>query len=880
MPTLALLDGHSLAYRAFYALPSDLATPAGQVTNAVLGFTNMLIRLLREETPDAVAVAWDVRGPTFRKERYPEYKAQREAPPDIFTSQLPLIREVLDVLHIKQLTSPGYEADDVIATVVEKAVGESWRVLVVTGDRDSFQLVDDNVTVLYTRRGISDVVTASPKWITEKYGVTPSQYREYAALRGDSSDNLPGVPGVGEKTASRLISEYRSLDGIYEHLDEQTPKLRENLAAHREQVYLNRDLMKMMPDVPVVEAPDGIEPESLLLQEWDRDEVRAVFEGLAFRDVWERLTDLGGYHEEEVASRDVTVKVAGSAQRVRDAVSPGVAAVEPVWDAGGLNGLVVATGPDEAIYVPEEHLDALMSTIDRDSSLVAHDAKRLFRVLIDAGLEMPPLGFDTALAAYIVNPGQRTPDLEDLAYRELGISVTAPEDADMAESQGAFDFEGTAAPDLELLGRRVVAIGDLVEPLLAQLEARGEVDLFRSIELPLVPILARMEANGVGVDRDFLEAFGDDLRSRLAKLEVSIHEAAGGPFNVNSTLQLREILFERLALPVLKKTPKGVPSTDASVLAKLRGDHPIVNDLLTFRELEKLRSTYVDALLPLIEPDGRVRGRFNQMAAATGRLSQEQPNLQNIPVRSAEGRAIRRAFVADEGCQFLVADYSQIELRILAHMSGDPGMVRAFQEGLDIHAATAANVNNVPIGEVDTDQRRRAKMINFGLLYGMEAYGLAQRLEIGREEAQAHIDVYFDRFPEVRDFMQGIVDAARESGYTTTLLGRRRYLPELASGNFRTRQAGERMALNAPIQGSAADIIKKAMVVLEGRLREGSYQAEMLLQIHDELVLEVPEEELEAVTELTRSVMEDIIELTVPLKVDSASGKTLADCEH
>jgi DNA polymerase-1 len=880
MPTLALLDGHSLAYRAFYALPSDLATPTGQVTNAVLGFTNMLIRLLREEKPDAVAVAWDVRGPTFRKELYPEYKAQREAPPDIFTSQLPLIREVLDVLHIKQLTSPGYEADDVIATVVDKAVAESWQVLVVTGDRDSFQLVDDNVTVLYTRRGISDVVNASPEWITEKYGVTPAQYREYAALRGDSSDNLPGVPGVGEKTASRLISEYRNLDGIYEHLDEQTPKLRENLAAHRDQVYLNRDLMKMMPDVPIVEAPDGLDLQTLLQQEWDRDEVRAVFEALAFRDVWERLTELGGYHEEEVAARDVTVVTAGSAQRVEDAVGSGLLAVEPVWDAGGLTGLVIATGPDEATYVPEEFLEVLMARVDRDAGLAAHDAKRLFRVLIDAGVDMPPLGFDTALAAYIVNPGQRTPDLEDLAYRELGVSVTAPEDADSPDSQEAFVFDGQAGPDLESLGRRVIAVGDLVKPLLAQLKARGELDLFRSIELPLVSILARMEANGVGVDREFLEAFGDDLRSRLARLEVSIHREAGGPFNVNSTLQLREVLYERLGLPVLKKTPKGVPSTDASVLAKLRDDHPIVNDLLTFRELEKLRSTYVDAMLPLIEPDGRVRGRFNQMAAATGRLSQEQPNLQNIPVRSAEGRAIRRAFVADEGCQFLVADYSQIELRILAHMSGDPGMVQAFQEGLDIHAATAANVNKVPIEEVDTDQRRRAKMINFGLLYGMEAYGLAQRLEISREEAQQHIDVYFDRFPEVRDFMQGIVDAARESGYTTTLLGRRRYLPELTSGNFRTRQAGERMALNAPIQGSAADIIKKAMVVLEGRLREGGYQAEMLLQIHDELVLEVPEDELEAVSEVTRAAMEEIIELTVPLKVDSATGKTLADCEH
>lgn len=884
MPTLALLDGHSLAYRAFYALPSDLATPTGQVTNAVLGFTNMLVRLLREEQPDAIAVAWDVRGPNLRKEKYPEYKAQRDAPPDIFASQLPLIREVLEVLRIKQLTSPGYEADDVIATVTRQAVDDSWRVLVVTGDRDSFQLVDDQVTVLYTRRGISDVVTASPQWITDKYGVTPNQYRDYAALRGDSSDNLPGVPGVGEKTASRLIADYGSIDGVYGHLDEHTPKLRQNLEEHRDQVYLNRELMEMFPDIPIVEAPEGVATEDLRLQEWDLDEVRTVFEGLAFRGVWERLTELGGFRGEdpaaEATSREVAVATAASGAQLRDVLGAEPVAVEPVWDADGLQGVVVATGANDALYVSETLLRDLLAAIDSEAGLVAHDAKAMLRALNDADLDSPSLGFDTALAGYIINPGQRAPDLEDLAYKELGISVAASDEGDEPESQAAFDFDGSTGPDLEAIGRRAIAVRELIAPLQDQLDARGEVELFRSIELPLVPILARMEASGVGVDREFLESFGSDLRTRLGSLETAIHQAAGGPFNVNSTLQLREILFERLGLPVLKKTPKGVPSTDASVLGKLRDEHPIVDDLLTFRELEKLRSTYVDALLPLIEPDGRVRGRFNQMAAATGRLSQEQPNLQNIPVRSEEGRAIRRAFVADEGCTFLVADYSQVELRILAHLSGDKGLVDAFVEDLDIHAATAANVNGVPIEEVTATQRRRAKMINFGLLYGMEAYGLAQRLEIGRDEAQEHIDVYFERFPEVRDFMQGIVAAARESGYTTTILGRRRYLPELSSGNFRTRQSGERMALNAPIQGSAADIIKKAMVVLESRLREAGYGAEMLLQIHDELVLEVPAAEVEAVTHLTKEIMEGIVDLRVPLRVDSASGKTLADCEH
>jgi DNA polymerase-1 len=642
---------------------------------------------------------------------------------------------------------------------------------------------------------------------------------------------------------------------------------------------LNRDLMEMLADVPIAEAPNGVEVTTLRLQEWERDEVQAVFEGLAFRDAWERLTELGGYHAEEAAVREVAVRSVTSRRVLTQVLASRPAAVEPVWDTGGIVGVVVATGPDSAAFIPENILDAVVELLAGDG-IVAHDAKRFYRTMLDADLEVPRLVFDTALAAYIINPGQRAPDLEDLAYRELGVSVAAADATEDADSQASFDFDGSDGPDLAAHGRRAVAVQDLIEPLRTQLDARGELELFESVELPLVPILARMEAVGVGVDRAFLESFGDDLRSRLGKLEASIHQAAGGPFNVNSTLQLREILYDRLDLPVLKRTPKGVPSTDASVLAKLRDEHPMVSDLLTFRELEKLRSTYVDALLPLIESDGRVRGRFNQMAAATGRLSQEQPNLQNIPVRSEEGRAIRQAFVAESGNQFLVADYSQIELRILAHMSGDHGLVEAFRENLDIHAATAANVNGIKIDQVRPAQRRRAKMINFGLLYGMEAYGLAQRLEISREEAQQHIDVYFDRFPDVRAFMQGIVAKARETGYTTTLLGRRRYLPELASGNFRTRQSGERMALNAPIQGSAADIIKKAMVVLDAQLRRAGHRAEMLLQIHDELVLEVPMAEVDEVAALTKSVMEGIVELSVPLRVEWATGQSLAECEH
>ncbi len=875
MPKLALLDGHSLAYRAFYALPADLATTAGQVTNAVFGFTSMLIKLLGEEHPDAIAVAWDVRGPTFRSEEYAEYKAQRESPPDLFRSQLPLINEVLEALRVTQIAVPEVEADDVIATLAAEALEEGWETIVVTGDRDAFQLVEPGITVLYTRRGISDTVRADAAWIEQRYGVRPEAYPEYAALRGDSSDNLPGVPGVGEKTAARLISGYGSLEGVYEHLEEQTPKLRENLRVHRDQVFLNRKLMTLVRDVTFPDTEDGrVSLDAFRIREWDRDEVRRVFDDLAFRTLWERLLELGGQTAAASESIDVEVSTATTPDALGEVSGPIV--LEPVHDASEPIGVMVAAGA-AGRFVPAAAL-GLVAAAARGHGIVAHDAKPVVRLFIDAGLEPPSVAFDTALAAYLVNPAQRAPDIAELAHRELAIDVAAPEGKEEG-AQGTLDFDAAAGPDLEGAARRAIVAGRLVEPLSEQVEARGAAELFRQIELPLIPILAQMESTGIGVDRVFLEDLGADLRSRLADLESQIHEAAGGPFNVNSTLQLREVLFDRLELPVLKKTPKGVPSTDATVLQKLRDEHPVVEKLLAYRELEKLRSTYVDALVPLIDVDGRVRGRFNQMAAATGRLSQEQPNLQNIPVRSEEGRIIRKAFVAEEGYVFLVADYSQIELRILAHLSGDPGLVGAFENDLDIHTATAARVAGIDPSDVTNDQRRRAKVVNFGLLYGMEAYGLSQRLEISREEAAEQMEAYFAQFPEVRAFMKGIVADARATGYTTTLLGRRRYLPELSSSAFRNRQMGERMALNAPIQGAAADIIKKAMVVLDARLRDAGSGAEMLLQVHDELVLEVPVGEFEAVRSLVVEVMEGIVELRVALRVDTATGPTLADCK-
>ncbi len=873
MPTLALIDGHSIAYRAFYALPEDLATSSGQVTNAAYGFTRMLTKLLADQHPDALAVAWDVSRETFRSEAFPEYKAQRERAPGTFKSQLPLMRKILEALRIPQLELDGYEADDVIASVAERAKERGWDVLVVTGDRDAFQLVDDHVKVLYTRRGISDTVLADARWVAERYGIDPEHYVEYAALRGDTSDNLPGVPGVGEKTAARLVATYGTLEGIYEHLDELTPKLRENLAAHRDQVFLNRRLMRLVRDLDV-EA----DPAEMRLRSWDLDEVKELFTSLEFHSLWKDLASLrpGGGAAEPTRILDPEAVLVGDPARFPSIEADRVAVVEV--EESEFRGFAVATGEHEAWIVPEHAAEPVWSLLaDGTFRTVMHHAKPLVRRGLESGRAVH-VDMDTALAAYVLDPAIRAYDLAEVADRYLGVELVSADRPEADErGQGLLDLEG--GPDLDLWARRAVATLLLGDVLTGELISREELDLFRRIEMPLVEVLARMEAVGIAVDRDYLTELGDELRRRIAEHERRIHELAGGPFNVNSTEQLREVLFVKLGLPVQKKTAKGKPSTDASVLAKLEGAHPIVSELLAYRELEKLRSTYVDGYLPLIGPDGRIHTRFNQMAAATGRLSSEEPNLQNIPVRSDLGMMIRRAFVPTAGWRFVVADYSQIELRVLAHLSRDPGLVAVFsREDADVHTATASRIFGVPEDQVSREMRRRAKVINFGLLYGMEAYGVAQRLGIDRDEAQAHIDAYFDQFPKVREFMDQVVADARRLGYTATLFGRRRYLPELKSDNHRLRQMGERMALNAPVQGTAADIIKLAMIELDRRLR-ADFEARQLLQIHDELVLEAPPDEVAAVTAVTRETMEGVAELAVPLRVEVATGANLAECK-
>jgi DNA polymerase-1 len=882
---LLLLDGHSLAFRAFYALPTDLATRAGTITNAVYGFTSMLIKMLGDEKPDYIAVAFDTGAPTFRDDMDADYKAGRKETPDVFSSQMPLIHEVLDALEIPVLEIDGVEADDVIATLAEQAAAEGIDTVIVTGDRDTYQLVrDPHVKVLYNRRGVSDYVLYDEAGIVERTGgVTAAQYPDYAALRGDTSDNLPGVPGIGEKTAAKLVSTYGSLEGIYEDLGELPPKQRQNLGDARDRVFLNREMSRLRSDVEI-----DFSAADLRQRSWDREQVRVLFDQLEFRTLLPRLFEAVGEEatepEAEMLTADVTVitDAAAAATRLRDL---GDGETEYVLDArwegdpgrSPLVGLAVAHEDARADYIDGELLrdakvaDAL-GTLVREGGppLVTHRAKELMHGL---AVDVQSLHYDTALMAYLLDPAEGKYLLEDLALRYQSLEVRSP---DAEEGKLDLDFDGQSRVDET--GRRALAVRRLVGTLAQALEARELTDLYERVERPLVRVLARMEDYGVKIDREYLEGLRAELAASCEELIGRIHAHAGMEFNVNSTPQLREVLFDKLGLAPVKKTKTG-PSTDADSLQKMAEEHPIIEDLLRYREVEKLRSTYADALPPLIADDGRIHATFKQTDTTTGRIASENPNLQNVPVRTADGREMRRAFIADDGCGLLTADYSQIELRVLAHLTDDPGLIEAFSRSADIHATTAAMVFGVDEQSVDPSQRRFAKVVNFGLAYGMESFGLGQRLGVPTEEAREILDNYFGSFPSVKQFMDTTVREAKQRGYTTTIFGRRRQITELSSDNFRIRQMGERMAKNAPVQGSAADIFKLAMVALDRALEDGGFRSRMILTVHDELVLEVPLDERDRVEPLVRDVMESVCELKVPLVVDLGFGPTWADAK-
>ena len=883
-----VVDGNSLTYRAFFALPTDMATASGQVTNAVFGFTSMLINVLKDHTPDGVLVAFDRPEPTFRHEAEPLYKAQRDAAPDILRQQMGLVREVLDAVGVTAIDLVGWEADDLIATVTDKLVEAGNDVIIVTGDRDSYQLVSDPaVKVLYNKRGVSDYALYDEAGIEERTGVTPALYPQYAALRGDNSDNLPGVPGVGEKTAAKLINTYGGLDGIFAHVDEQTPKLRSNLAEHEERARKNLDLMLLRHDAPIEFEIDALEVTP------NAEELKRLFDFLEFRTLAGRLdealsamgtsVDLGPVEEraEIVAEVTTSASAAEAAAAISSLPALDVAATwvgEP--GRSPLSGIAVVTDASVAdvLWIPADVLadDAVRSALGEHSDLHGHNVKPLMRSLLEFDVELRGLTLDTAIAAYLIDPAEARYTLPDLIEKYTAFARPS----DDAAGSGQLDLDGTSLGDAELAARDALAVHALAEPIVASMEAQGMAELYRTIENPLVLVLAKMEHVGIGVDVEELRALGKRLSDEVQTLQAELREVAGrDDLNLNSPKQLREILYDERGLSPGKKTKTGY-STDAATLEKIKDQWPeFLGPLMRYREVEKLRSTYGEGLLAEVADDGRIHATFNQTVARTGRLSSDQPNLHNIPVRTDEGRQFRKAFVPAAGTTLLVADYNQIELRCIAHLAKDPGLIDAFTSGQDIHNATAARVFGVDPASVTVEQRSKAKMVSYGLAYGMEAYGLGQRLNIPTEEAAVILDAYFVAFPNVKDYMDRTVIEARERGYTETLFGRRRPIPELMNSNFRVRQAGERQAMNAGIQGLAADIFKVALVDIDAALVAGGYDSRIVLQVHDEVIVEVPEDEHDAVGDLVVGLMHDAAELDVPLEVNVSWGDTWASAK-
>ncbi|MCT9930567.1 DNA polymerase I [Planotetraspora sp. A-T 1434] len=883
-PCLLLLDGHSLAYRAFYALKdANLMTTDGQHTEAVYGFTSMLANILRDEQPSHVAVCFDRSEPTFRHEAFDGYKANRSETPEDFRGQMQLIYELLDALRIPRLWLAGFEADDLIATLATQAAGKDMNVLIVTGDRDALQLVNENVTVLMTRRGISDMTRFTPEAVIEKYGLTPAQYPDFAALRGDPSDNLPSIPSVGEKTATKWIAEYGSLDELVRRADEVKGKVGDKLREHLGQVIHNRMLTELKRDVTLDADVAG-----LTMGQWDREEVNKLLDSLQIRgELRERLFKTLGTTEPEAEAGfelEVTVLEPGQVAGWLQALPKGRAGLEFKGaygsGTGRLDGIAVASATgaayiDPTQLTPEDEAALAAWLADESKAKAVHDSKGPLLALWALGLDLRGLTCDTALAAYLAMPGQRSFPLDDLVLRYLHRELRA-ESAPNGQGSLFDDADAGAARDLAL---RAQAVRDLAEALEGHLSQRGGTRLVIDVELPLVRVLAEMERTGIAADRQYFAALEAEFGAAVKQAVEAAHEVVGEQFNLGSPKQLQEILFVKLGLPKTKKIKTGY-TTDADALASLalQTDNELPTILLRHRDQTKLRTT-VEGLIKEIGDDGRIHTTFNQIIAATGRLSSEKPNLQNIPIRTAEGRRIRKGFVVGEGYDtLLTADYSQIELRIMAHLSQDESLIAAFESGHDFHQATAARVFDLPPEQVDGELRARIKAMNYGLAYGLSDFGLSGQLNIPVAEARALKDEYFEEFGGVRDYLDAIVAQARKDGYTETILGRRRYLPDLTSDNRQRREMAERMALNAPIQGSAADIIKVAMLNVQ-RAIEGM-RSRMLLQVHDELVFEVAPGELDELTEMVREQMCAAYELRVPLGVSVGVGSTWEDAGH
>ncbi|MFC7497486.1 MULTISPECIES: DNA polymerase I [unclassified Nocardioides] len=889
VPRLLLLDGHSLAYRAFFALPvENFSTATGQHTNAVYGFTSMLVNVLRDEQPTHVAVAFDVSRQTFRLEEYSEYKAKRNKTPGEFSSQLPLIERVLTSFGIKFLKKDGYEADDIIATLVTQALtADDMEVLILTGDRDSLQLVTERSTVLYPMRGVSDLARMTPAAVEDKYKVPPARYPELAAIVGETSDNLPGVPGVGQGFAAKWINQYDGLDNVIAHADEITGKKGEALREHLGDVIRNRRLNALVRDLDLEVAPDD-----LLSEGWDRQATLTLFDELEFRgELRTRALETLGAEEEppvEEGGFELAGRVLGPGE-VGDFLAGlgeqhvGVH-IRGSWGSGtgSVDGIALAAVTGLAAYFdvaglgPEDDKALAEWLADPERRKVLHDAKGPILALAAHGWTLGGLVSDTALAAYLVQPDQRSYNLADLTLRYLRRELRGEGETD----QGTlFADEGEDAASTAMLHARAVI--DLAEALDSEVDRAGGARLLAEVELPLVRLLAKMEQTGIAVDSDHLESLESHFAAEVRQAADDAYSVIGKEINLGSPKQLQVVLFDELDMPKTKRTKTGY-TTDADALQALyvKTEHPFLLHLLRHRDVARLRQT-IEGLLKTVSGDGRIHTTFNQTIAATGRLSSTDPNLQNIPIRTEEGRRIREGFVVGPGFESLMtADYSQIEMRIMAHLSEDELLIEAFKSGRDFHSITAARVFDVPADDVTVEMRAKIKAMNYGLAYGLSAFGLGQQLGIDPSEARGLMDEYFQTFGGIREYLGGVVDEARKTGFTETIWGRRRYLPDLTSDNRQRREMAERMALNAPIQGSAADLIKVAMLNVDKAIDQAGLQSRMLLQVHDELVFEVATGEQEALETLVRDQMGSAADLAVPLDVSVGFGRSWHEAAH
>ncbi|SFD60277.1 DNA polymerase I [Lentibacillus persicus] len=875
---LVLIDGNSVIYRAFFALPL-LNNDKGVYTNAVYGFTNMLLKILEDEKPTHLLVAFDAGKTTFRHETYKEYKGGRQKTPPELSEQIPLLKEVLDAFNISHYQLDLYEADDIIGTLSKQAQDEKWDVTVISGDKDLLQLVSDNVTVNLTKKGISDIEPYTPDFMYEKMSIAPQQIIDLKALMGDNSDNIPGVPGVGEKTALKLLKQFETVDNVYENLEDVSgKKLKEKLENHKDDAFMSKKLVIIDRNSPIDVSLDRI-----TYNGYPQADVSAIFKDLGFQSLLNRIDGESGGDGEERADLneiDYTIVDHVDEDMLGSEAAVVVEMLEDNYHYGKVEGIGVVN-ESGAYFIPTDtaiESEAFKSWAeDNSKSKVVFDAKKTLVALLNKNIHIKGITFDMLLTSYLINPAENNHDIPAIAHRMGTADVLFDEEV---YGKGA-KMKVPGQKELsEHVSRKANVMFQIKDDMQQQLKTNEQYELLKELEMPLALILGEMEHSGVRIDVERIREMGDDLKQRLNNLEEEIYELAGEEFNINSPKQLGPILFERLGLPVIKKTKTGY-STAADVLEQLQNEHAIIPKLLLYRQLGKLQSTYIAGLLKVVDKDThKIHTRFNQALTQTGRLSSVDPNLQNIPIRLEEGRKIRHAFVPSKKDWIMfAADYSQIELRVLAHIAGDEKLVEAFRNDLDIHTQTAMDVFHVKRDEVTANMRRQAKAVNFGIVYGISDYGLSQSLGITRKEAKQFIERYFESYPDVKAYMDEIVQEAKHNGYVTTIMKRRRYLPEITSRNFNRRSFAERTAMNTPIQGSAADIIKKAMIDLNGKLKEEKLEARMLLQVHDELILEAPKEEVEQLKEIVPAIMEKTVDLDVPLKVDYEYGDSWFDAK-